>query len=145
MADPEPLIPTHPHPAVVTLPGEIDMTNAHQVRQWLYAALATGTAVVVADMTATRFCDTMGLRALVLAHKRAVVNSAELRVAVTSDAVLRVMGITKLDTVLRIYPSTEKALTDGMGCPSRNQLLDEVPATPHGQWVRLVARLGPCP
>jgi anti-anti-sigma factor len=88
MADTEPLTPAHPQPFVVTLPGEIDMANARQVRQRLYAALAAGAPIVVADMAATRFCDSMGLRALVLAHKRATASGAELRVAVTSKDIL---------------------------------------------------------
>ena len=115
MADPEPLTPAQLEPVVVTLPGEIDMTNGHQVRQRLYASLATGAPVVIADMTATRFCDSMGLRALVLAHKRAAAIGAELRLAVTSEEILRIMDITKVDTVLCIYPSAREALADGMG------------------------------
>jgi anti-sigma B factor antagonist len=115
MADPEPVTPAHPQPVVVTLPGEIDMTNAGQVRRQLCAALGAGAPVVVADMTATRFCGSEGLRALVLAHKRATASSAELRVAVTSARILHVMAITKLDTVLHIYPSAEEALANGTG------------------------------
>ena len=115
MADTEAVTPAHPQPVVVTLPGEIDMTNVGQVRQRLCAALAAGAPVVVADMTATRFCGSEGLRALVLAHKRASACSAELRVVVTSERILRVMAITKLDTVLRIYPSAEDAPATGTG------------------------------
>lgn len=115
MADPEPVTPAHLQPVVVTLPGEIDMTNACQVRQRLYAALAAGTPIVVADMTATRFCDSMGLRALVLAHKRATASGAGLRVVIPSPAVLRIMDITGLDTVLRIYPCAGEAIANGTG------------------------------
>ena len=115
MADTEPVTPAHPQPVVVTLPAEIDMANARQVRQRLYAALDAGAAIVVADMTATRFCDSTGLHALVLAHQRATERGAELRVAVTSEGIRHVMAITKLDTVLRIYPSAGEALTNGTG------------------------------
>jgi anti-sigma B factor antagonist len=115
MADTEPVTPAHPQPVVVALPGEIDVANACRVSQRLCVALAAGAPVVVADMTATRFCDSMGLRALVLAHKQASASSAELRVAVASANVLRVMAITQLDTVLRIFPSAEEALADGTG------------------------------
>jgi anti-sigma B factor antagonist len=108
MADTAPL--TQAQPTVVALPAEIDITNARRTRRQLYTALASGAPVVVADMTATRFCDSQGLRALVLAHKRAAECNAELRVVMTSAAVLRVMAITKLDTVLRIYPSVGAAL-----------------------------------
>ena len=108
MADVEPVPPAHAAPVIVTLPAEIDMANECGVFQQLDRALASGALVVVADMTGTRFCDSMGMRALVLAHKQAA-RHAELRLVITSAAVLRVMAITKLDTVLRIYPSLDAA------------------------------------
>jgi anti-anti-sigma factor len=95
---------------VVTLPAEIDMDNADQIGQQLDAALAPGVATVVADMTATRFCDTSGVRMLVLAHKEAAAHNAELRVVIPSADVLRVLAILKADRVLRIYPSLKDAL-----------------------------------
>jgi anti-sigma B factor antagonist len=95
---------------VVTLPAEIDMANADQIGRQLDAALAPGVATVVADMTATRFCDTSCIRLLVLAHQQAAANNAELRVVIPSANILRALAITKVDTVLRIYPSLEDAL-----------------------------------
>ena len=96
---------------VVTLPAEIDLDNAGQIGRQLDAALAPGVATVIADMTATRFCDTSGVRTLVLAHKGAAARHAELRVVIPSADVLRVLAITKVDSVLRIYPSLQDALT----------------------------------
>lgn len=98
-------------PTVVTLPAEIDLANADGVGADLHAALASGVTVVVADMTATTFCDSRGYRALVLAHKHAVTSGAELRLVVPSAGVLRVMGVLGLDAVLAIYPGLPEALT----------------------------------
>lgn len=66
--------------------------------------------VVVADLTATTFCDTMGIHPLVMAHKQARAVNAELRLAVPSASVLSVMTVMGLDRVLRIYPSLDAAL-----------------------------------
>ena len=44
-------------PTVVTLPAEIDMVNADHIGADLQAAFAPGVTTVVADMTATTFCD----------------------------------------------------------------------------------------
>jgi anti-sigma B factor antagonist len=110
MADPVRVLPAEAGPVVVVLPAEIDVANASQVRQQLYSALATGVAVVVADMTATTFCDSMGIRTLFMAHRQARAGNAELRLAIRSAGVLRVVGITCLDRVLRIYPSVVAAL-----------------------------------
>ncbi len=44
-------------PVIVALPAEIDLSNADQVYDQLYAALVSGAPVVIADFTGTRFCD----------------------------------------------------------------------------------------
>jgi anti-sigma B factor antagonist len=97
-------------PAVVTLPAEIDMDNADRVGADLLAAFAPGVTAVVADMTATTFCDSRGVRALVLAHKHAGASGAELRLAGPAAGVLRVLAVLGLDGLLAIYPSLSAAL-----------------------------------
>jgi anti-sigma B factor antagonist len=97
-------------PAVVTLPAEIDMANADHIGADLQAALAAGVTTVVADMTATTFCDSRGIHALVMAHQRAAASGAELRLVVPSACVLRVLVLLGLDRWLAIYPSLPEAL-----------------------------------
>jgi hypothetical protein len=43
------------------------MANADRVGADLEAAFGPGVGVVVADMSGTRFCDSLGIRALVMA------------------------------------------------------------------------------
>jgi anti-anti-sigma factor len=108
VADPQQL------PAVViALPTEIDMANANRTGQQLRAALVPGVATVIADMTATRFCDSSGISMLVKAHGQAAANGTELRLAVTCTAVLRTFTLTGLDQLLPIYPSLSQALAAG--------------------------------
>lgn len=108
MADPQQL------PAVViALPTEIDMANADRVGQQLGSALAPGVRTVIADMTATRFCDSSGINTLVRAHQQAAANGTELRLVVASPAVLRPLTLTGLDDLLAIYPSLSQALAAG--------------------------------
>jgi anti-anti-sigma factor len=108
VADPQQL------PAVViALPAEIDMANAGRVGQQLGLALAPGVRTVIADMTATRFCDSSGIGMLVRAHKQAVANRTELRLVVASTAVLRTLTLVRLDDLLPIYPSLSQALAAG--------------------------------
>jgi RNA polymerase sigma-70 factor, ECF subfamily len=95
---------------VIALPVEIDMANADRVGQQLGAALAPGVATVIADMTATRFCDSSGLSMLVRAHGQAAANGTELRLVVASAAVLRTLTLVGLDRLLPIYPSLSQAL-----------------------------------
>jgi anti-sigma B factor antagonist len=109
MADTEPVTPARAQPVLVTLPAEIDMANADAAGEQLAAAFAAG-VVVIADMTGTTFCDSMGFRMLVRAYRLAGASGADLRLLVTSANVLRVMTILRLDTVLPLYQSLEDAL-----------------------------------
>jgi anti-sigma B factor antagonist len=111
MEDPARAGPAGPSPAaiVVTLPAEVDLENAEDVQAGLFEAVGSGAAVVIADMTGTTFTDSMGARALVLAHKSAAEQGVELRVAASSPSVLRVLSMLKLDTYLAVYSSVAQA------------------------------------
>jgi anti-sigma B factor antagonist len=118
--------PSAPSPAapVIIVPAELDASNAGQVSQNLAAALAAGVTVLVADLTATVLCDSAGARMLAIAHRRAAVNGAQLRLVVTAAPVLRMFTLTGLNRVLAIYPSLDLALAGdapqqaGSGGPS---------------------------
>ena len=94
---------------VVTLPAEIDAANAHRLSADLHEALVSGVTNVVVDMTATAFCDSRGVRALVLASQWGEANGAELRL-VPSAEVIRILTVMGLDGWLTIYPSLGEAL-----------------------------------
>ncbi len=98
---------------VIALPAEIDMANAGRVGAELGSAFAPGVRTVIADMTATRFCDSSGISVLVRAHKQAVASRTELRLVVPSGAVLRALTLVRMDDVLPIYPSLSQALAAG--------------------------------
>ncbi len=105
MADPQYL------PAVIiTLPAEIDMATAGRVGQQLASAIAPGVRAVIADLTATTFCDSSGISMLVRAHKQAAANQAQLRLVVRSGAVLRALTLAQVDRLLPIYPNLSQAL-----------------------------------
>ena len=105
-------------PEIVALPAEIDIANAVQVGDELGAALGSGAAVVIADMTLTEFCDSSGIRHLLIANDRAAASSAELRLVIRSAALFRVLRVTGVDQLLRIYPSLQDALTNDGPAPT---------------------------
>jgi anti-sigma B factor antagonist len=97
---------------VVTAPEEIDGTNAGRLRAALLRSAGRGHATLVADLSATEFCDTTGLYVLVRAHKRAEAEGGELRLVIPqAAAVLRVFTVTGVDGVIPICASLEEALT----------------------------------
>lgn len=96
--------------AVISLPVEIDITNAGQVREDLLSVLNREPVTLIVDMGGTTFCDSAGVNALVRAHRRATASEAEIRLVVTAPAVLRVLAITGVDHLLKVYPSVAVAL-----------------------------------
>jgi anti-sigma B factor antagonist len=104
--------PQQPRLAVVTLPGEIDVSNDGQVRDMLTSALDCGTAVLVADAGGTTFCGCSGVTALLLTHRRAAAAGAQLRVVVGSPSMRRILELTAADQVLDTYPTLAAALAD---------------------------------
>lgn len=102
-----------PGPAVIALPAEIDMANADRVGQQLGSACTPGVRTVIADMTATTFCDSSGISMLVRAHRQAAASRTGLRLAVPATAVRRVLALAGMDQLLAIYPSLSQALAAG--------------------------------
>jgi anti-sigma B factor antagonist len=102
-------------PAIVGLPAELDITNAAQAEAELCAAFGPGVTVVIGDMSRSEYCDSSGIRCLVVVHDLATSRNAELRLAVTSDAVLRALRLTGVDRLLNLYASLEAALGPAAG------------------------------
>jgi anti-sigma B factor antagonist len=96
---------------VVTAPEEIDIANAAGLRAALLEAAGPGGALVVVDMSRTRFCDSAGLNALVDGDRRARVEGGEVRLVIVAEAVARVVVLTGVDRVMPVFATLEEALT----------------------------------
>jgi anti-anti-sigma factor len=99
--------------AVVSFPEHVDMSNAAQVRDQLLGVFDSGAAVVIADMSATAWCDYVGVDAVARACQRAAVCQAELRLVATAPAVRRLLAAHGLDRLVPVYSSVEAAITAG--------------------------------
>jgi anti-anti-sigma factor len=98
---------------VVTLPGSIDLSSAHRIGGELGSVLASGVTTVIADMTATTFCDSSGARILVAACEQAAANNIEMRLVAPSGFVLRALALMGLDRRLPVYLTLDGALAHG--------------------------------
>ncbi len=109
--------------AVISLPAEIDVSNADRVREDLLSVINRGATLLVVDMSATTFCDSAGLNALVRAFKRATASGAGMRLAVSEAAVRRILAITGVDHLIDVYPSVAAAMatTDQPGAGTKPQ------------------------
>jgi anti-anti-sigma factor len=113
----------------VALPEEIDMINAAQAGEELISAIGQD-VTLIADMSATTFCDIAGARAVTLAWERAAAAGGELRVVITTEPVRRVFSLLGIEQVIGTYPSLDDALAGS------------VPAGGHGA-PGSAARTGP--
>ena len=111
MVNVEPVALGQPQLVIVTLPGEIDMANADDIRRQLAAPFLSGARVVI-DMTATTFSDSLGVGMLVKACRQATAHDGQLRLLLPCPGVLKVMDVLGVGAVLPIYHSLEKAVAD---------------------------------
>ena len=122
--------------AIIALPEQIDLSNAAGVAEKLTTAVSHEAAVII-DMSATRFCDCAGARAIVRAYKRATDSGAELRLVVTAALVRRIFGLMGIDRLLDIYPSVAAASgPDGPGSLAENAGPDPVTRSAAGAPAR---------
>jgi anti-anti-sigma factor len=112
--------------AIMSLPAEIDLSNAQQVREALLSVVAQGASLVIADMTATTFCDLAGVTTLVRVVRQATAHGAGLRLAASARAVTRVLALTGADKLIEVYPSVAAAIAD----PGGDVAVEPAPSTP---------------
>jgi anti-sigma B factor antagonist len=92
---------------VVRVRGEIDLSNAAQVRDAIGAVL-DGEALVVVDLSDTAYLDSAGIAMIFRLAERLTYSRQELRVVIPPDAPIRAaVRLTKLDQVIRVLDSIE--------------------------------------
>ena len=97
---------------MVSAPGQVDLTNAGELRQAVLSCTDAGHMTLVVDMSETAFCDSAGVNQLVQAHKRAVAAGGELRLVIGTASVMRILAITGADRLLSIFPSVDEAVAE---------------------------------
>jgi anti-sigma B factor antagonist len=96
--------------AIVALPQIVGEVNAGGIREQLLLTINRGATVLIVDMTGTVSCEYAGAAAVARAHQRAAANGTQLRLAVTAEAVRRVLIVNGLDRFIPVYPSVEAAI-----------------------------------
>jgi anti-sigma B factor antagonist len=95
---------------VVRCVGEIDMATAPALRERISRLQIDGPPHLVVDLSEVTFIDSLGLGALIGAHKRARVLRGSL-IIVPGAAARRVLAATALDRVFDLRESLDEALT----------------------------------
>jgi anti-sigma B factor antagonist len=103
--------------AVVTLPAEIDATNAEDIRRALVSAASHNPAVLIIDMSETTFCDSGGVGAIIDAYRQA--RAAGIQLRLVASKVLRILTLVGVDQLIPMYPNLEAALAETAAAQAR--------------------------
>jgi anti-anti-sigma factor len=103
-------IERHPGYSVLTIRGELDMSSAPVLTQHVDQLLEIGAARVVLDVGGIAFCDSSGLRALVVAANRATDRGGWLRLAAPPRQFIDLLSVVRLFSALPTYSSVSAAV-----------------------------------
>lgn len=94
------------------LHGDLDVATSPALRAALMDAASGEQQNIIVDLSHLAFLDSTGLGALIGANKRAKEGAGEVRLVAQEGQILRLLRITGLLDVFRVYPSVEAAKTD---------------------------------
>ena len=96
---------------VVRVEGEVDLSNADEIRDDVSRAVPHDAAGVALDLTATTYLDSSGIRLLFDLAQRLHARRQQLVLVVTDQALVRrVILLTKLDDAVPLYAKLDDAL-----------------------------------
>jgi anti-sigma B factor antagonist len=120
--------------AVVTLPEQIDVANADQIREQLLTVINRGATALTVDMTATLSCDHAGADAVVRAYQSALANGTQMQLVVTGHTVRRVLSLNGIDRLIPVYPSLEAATAAAAPAAAAGVMTGPGTAGADGRW-----------
>jgi anti-sigma B factor antagonist len=96
---------------VLHVAGELDLSTAPALCLRLESARRVADARVLVDLSHLEFCDSTGLRALILAAQEIATSAGRFGVVVPSDgAVAKMFTVCGASELLRIFPGPDIAL-----------------------------------
>jgi anti-sigma B factor antagonist len=96
--------------AVIRMPAELDLANVASVDRQLAHLCHDTSGVITIDLTGTTFCDSAGIQSITRAHRLASENGGELRLAVSTSPVARILQLTGVDQVLPVFRDVQHSL-----------------------------------
>jgi anti-anti-sigma factor len=106
------LVEHHGEVPVVVVEGEVDASNAAEVRRAIDAAVTNHMAALVVDLTATGYLDSAGINLLFALGAELRDRQQRLHIAVSDGTpVRRMLELSGLTVAERIDPTRDAALT----------------------------------
>lgn len=99
---------------VVKVAGEIDVCTAPEFKSIINKAVFSGADNLIIDLTDVSYMDSSGFGTLLGATKRLRPRGGMVNLVGCSEAIERMLKITRLDTIFGVFPRVEDAL-ESMG------------------------------
>jgi len=98
--------------AVVSLTGEMDIVRAHDLREQLLGTVGNEDLGLVVDLTRTSYIDSVGVSLLFELAERLSERQLHLAIVLSEKGLVgRVLTIVNLNSVARIHPTVDEALS----------------------------------
>lgn len=94
---------------VLGVTGEIDVFTAPEFKNAINRAIESGTTDLVIDLTQVSYMDSSGFGTLLGATKRVRPKGGSISLVGCSEAIERMMKITRLDTVFNLFATIDEA------------------------------------
>jgi anti-sigma B factor antagonist len=100
---------------VIQIAGSVDGLTAGELQTALTGEVQKGHTRLVADFGGVDYTSSAGLRVLIATVKEARQKGGDLRIAAVKPAVLRVLEMSGLTSILKIFPDTAAAVASFAG------------------------------
>ncbi|MCD6214635.1 MAG: STAS domain-containing protein [Candidatus Desulfofervidus sp.] len=95
---------------VIETPKRVDITNAEELKKIMADYVKKEIFKIVVNLEETGFIDSSGLGSLVSQIATCRANGGDVRLAGAGKEVMRVLEITQLDKVLKLFSGVEEAI-----------------------------------
>lgn len=96
--------------AIVTVDGQLVVTNRQEFKQAILDAVEQGARLVVVDFTSSGYIDSSGLGALVSLSRRLRESGGDLRLVGLNEDLRTLFELTRLDALFPLYATRADAL-----------------------------------
>lgn len=95
---------THQHHSwhVVGVSGDVDLSNAEEVKNAIETAMAAGAKEIVVDLRQVGFMDSTGLRVMIESHEKLEADGGKLAIVASEGPIERLFEITALHRYLSV-------------------------------------------
>jgi anti-sigma B factor antagonist len=95
---------------LVSVAGELDMSNAGELRRRVESSVRSGRNCVVIDLSGVKHMDSSGLAALIAAHQLTQDRRGRLALVITSEPVRRTVEVRGLDRLFTIVATRDEGV-----------------------------------